>query len=124
MPRNIKIYQNKVLNYNKAANKTTVNYQSTKKVPGGKLLRVKVQADEKITAVSITGDFFLHPEESLQTIEKSLIGLPTQTPENILAEKIHSALAEQKANFIGVSAEDIAQTLVEAINQPVTAKPE
>ncbi|MCC7196809.1 biotin--protein ligase [Candidatus Peregrinibacteria bacterium] len=93
-----------------------MKYEATKKVPGGKLLRLKIDAGEKINTVSITGDFFLHPEESLPAIEKSLIGLSIQTPENILAEKIHAALSEQKANFIGVSAEDIAQTIGEAIN--------
>ena len=98
-----------------------MKYEAIKKVPGGKFFRIKIDADTNINALSLTGDFFLHPEESLPAIEKSLIGLPTQTPENIFAEKIHSALAEQKANFIGVTAEDIAQTIIEAINE--TQKP-
>lgn len=101
-----------------------MKYEAIKKVIGGKFLRVKIEAAEKINTVSITGDFFLHPEESLPAIEKSLLGLPTQTPENIFAEKIHSVLAEQKANFIGVSAEDIAQTIIEAINQEQQPKAE
>jgi lipoate-protein ligase A len=94
-----------------------LNYQATKKVPGGKLLRIKIEADENIRAISITGDFFLHPEESLPAIEKSLIGVPVTSSETILAEKIRTALDEQKANFIGVSAEDISQTIREAIHQ-------
>lgn len=94
-----------------------MNYQATKKVPGGKLLRVKIDADENIRAVSITGDFFLHPEESLPAIEKSLVGLLLRSSETEYAAKINTALAEQKANFIGVSAEDIAQTILEAISQ-------
>ena len=94
-----------------------MNYQATKKVPGGKLLRVKIDADENIRAVSITGDFFLHPEESLPAIEKSLVGLLLRSSEIEYAAKINTALAEQKANFIGVSAEDIAQTILEAISQ-------
>ena len=46
--------------------------QSMEKVSGGKLLVVKVNFEEKIENVEITGDFFAHPEESITEIEKKL----------------------------------------------------
>jgi hypothetical protein len=97
-------------------------YQATKKVPGGKLLRVKIQADATIIqAIQISGDFFLHPEVSITYIEKSLAGLPTASPAEKFAEKNHDELAKQKSAFIGVSAEDIAQAMAEAVSAGPTA---
>lgn len=97
-----------------------MHYQATKKVPGGKLLRVKVrtnesaQSTETITDIQISGDFFLHPEESLPAIEKNLIGLPKNGAQQLLAAKIRTVLSRQHAAFIGVTPEDIAQTINEA----------
>jgi lipoate-protein ligase A len=101
-------------------------YEATTKVPGGKLLRVKVEAEDFINAVRISGDFFLHPEEALPAVEKSLIG-QTVPPsdesgaphEAQLSMLIHSALAREKAAFLGVSPEDVARTVVKALQQPV-----
>lgn len=90
-------------------------YHANKKVPGGKLIRVKLEADAQINAVRINGDFFLHPEDALPEIEKNLSGLPIDTQESDLAQQIHQALARQNAAFIGVTPEDIAQTMVEAL---------
>lgn len=90
-------------------------FQATKKVTGGKLVRVKVDAEDVIQAVKINGDFFLHPEDALPAIEKSLAGMPSTSSASDLAQKIHEALAAQKAAFLGVSAEDIAQTIIDAL---------
>ncbi len=45
------------------------------KVREGKLVKVEVEYDEVIRKIKITGDFFLHPEEILEKIEKSTLGL-------------------------------------------------
>ncbi len=46
------------------------------KVPGGKLLRVRfVLEEEKIASIRFTGDFFLHPEESIEELEEKLRGV-------------------------------------------------
>ena len=53
------------------------------KVPGGKLLCAKVEAeDDKITFLQISGDFFLLPETDLEDLEGQLLGLETD-PESI-----------------------------------------
>ena len=45
------------------------------KVPGGKLLKVTCETENKmIQSVKISGDFFLHPEESIVILEKNLAG--------------------------------------------------
>jgi hypothetical protein len=108
-----------------------VLYQATTKIPGGKLLRAKVEADAVINAVHINGDFFLHPEEALPAIEKSLIGQTVPDNEASAEERatrqsdfamlIHGALAREKADFLGVSPEDIAATVLSAFKQPTDA---
>ncbi len=50
--------------------------ECTYKVPNGKLLKVTVTfEDEKIKMVRIRGDFFIHPEESLDDLETALKGM-------------------------------------------------
>jgi hypothetical protein len=45
------------------------------KVPGGKLVRIKLDYEgNEITEIKITGDFFVHPEESVDELEKELAG--------------------------------------------------
>ena|GEM_PF-232968 len=102
-------------------------YQATTKVPGGKFIRAKVEADAVINAVRINGDFFLHPEESLPAIEKCLVGqtVPSNEKEGVslqsgFAVLIHGALARENAAFLGVSPEDIARTVLSAFCQPQT----
>lgn len=92
-----------------------MNYVVTKKIPGGKLLRLKLEADTEIQSVSITGDFFLHPEDALPQIEKVLIGLPAQTSIQAFTQKMEEALTQNRAEFIGVSANDIAQLINETL---------
>jgi len=63
------------------------------KIPGGKLVKVKLNTTSgKITQVRILGDFFLHPEETIQTIEDSLIGC--QEDENSIKKIIAHVLKD------------------------------
>jgi len=106
-------------------------YQATTKVPGGKMINVKVEADAVINAIRINGDFFLHPEEAIPEIEKSLVGqaIPSEGPaanpqagidplEAHYASLVHAALAREKAAFLGVTPEDIARTITAAFRNP------
>lgn len=98
-----------------------MKYQATKKVEGGKLIRIKIDADEpstangRIHAVQINGDFFLHPEESVMEIEQDLSGLPVKEQPEVITKVIKDALNRQNAVFIGVSPEDITATIQEAL---------
>lgn len=100
-----------------------MNYMATKKVPGGKLLRIKLDGDNiSICALQISGDFFLHPEEVLPKIEEAIVGLPMAISAEALSQKINETLLEEKAAFIGITAEDIAATIIEAIGTSQTAE--
>lgn len=89
-----------------------MNGVATKKVVGGKLLRVKSEFTDVVQSVQLTGDFFLHPEEAVQKIEENLCGLSVKSTPEIFAERVHRALEEHHIQLIGVSPEDVANTLV------------
>ena len=87
----------------------------TRKIPWGKMVRVEVAYDAQIESVKITGDFFLHPEETLELIQQTIIGCSLPLQKNELAEKIDKLLLEQNADFIGASVVDLIDILAEAL---------
>jgi len=47
------------------------------KVPGGKLVAVDVEVtDGRIARAAVSGDFFLEPDEALESIDAALLGMP------------------------------------------------
>ncbi|MFH1054781.1 MAG: lipoate protein ligase C-terminal domain-containing protein [Candidatus Altiarchaeota archaeon] len=59
------------------------------KVPGGKLLKVAVQHDsEKIVKIKLCGDFFMHPEDALESLEGKLIGARLSQVRGIVADEL------------------------------------
>ena len=89
--------------------------QSSKKVSGGKLIRLDVTYSAKVERVKITGDFFLHPEDFISTIEESLSGTDIPIDSSMLIRKVEQLIQENEAMLIGVSAEDIVSVLEEAV---------
>ena len=85
------------------------------KARNGKLVRVKAVTEKAIESVQITGDFFLHPEESITAVESALSGIPADETESFFEEKISSALSDSNAVLHGISASDIALALKGAI---------
>jgi lipoate-protein ligase A len=48
------------------------------KIPGGKLLAAELTVEgDRMVGVKITGDFFMHPETAIITLEKALENSPT-----------------------------------------------
>jgi lipoate-protein ligase A len=88
---------------------------ASRKIPGGKMLRVDVAYDTQIETVKITGDFFLHPEETLELIQQTLTGYHLPIPKNELIKDIENLMLEQKAEFIGASVVDLINILAEAL---------
>ena len=80
-----------------------------------------MEADQLINALYITGDFFLYPEEALPQIEKDLAGMPISTSAAVLSERVQQSLTREKAAFIGVSPDDIAETITEALKTSTTS---
>jgi len=84
---------------------------SAYKIPGGKLVKIKLWPDaERVERITILGDFFLHPEEVIVTIEESLVG--TKIEINALVKVITDVLQQSEAKLIGASAEDIAEAIM------------
>ncbi|MGY5872681.1 MAG: lipoate protein ligase C-terminal domain-containing protein [Candidatus Thorarchaeota archaeon] len=81
------------------------------KVPGGKLVKVKLSiSSEIIEEVRILGDFFLHPEETILAIEESLIGC--QKDELSIEKNIEQILTDSDATLIGATASDFSKTVM------------
>jgi lipoate-protein ligase A len=87
--------------------------RATYKVEGGKLIKVQLREKEgKIQEIKITGDFFLHPEELIEKLEKALIGKPLK--ERDLTESIRSLIQEEEATLLGATPEDFAKCILMA----------
>ena len=83
------------------------------KVEGGKLIKVQLKLeDDKIKEAKITGDFFLHPEELIDELEKTLEG--SEINEDVLADHIKAFIKRNKAVLLGVTPEDFAKCIVMA----------
>jgi lipoate---protein ligase len=78
------------------------------KVPGGKLVVVDLDvADGLFANVSVSGDFFLEPDEALLDINRGLTGLPEGTTASELAAVVTASLPPDAALF-GFSADAVA----------------
>ena len=78
------------------------------KVPTGKLVRVELEtADGVITAVSVSGDFFLEPDEALDDINQAMIGASTSASTAELAATVEARLAPT-AHLVGFDANAVA----------------
>lgn len=78
------------------------------KVPGGKLVVVDLQVqDGCLRNVQVAGDFFLEPEEALESISAALEGQSAQADTPQLAQAIRAALPAD-AMLFGFSPEAVA----------------
>lgn len=97
-----------------------MEYIATTKVAGGKLLRVKCDVEkETLSGISLTGDFFMHPEEGVSELEKALIGMSARAEVREYVSKLNDVIHANHYELIGFSASDIAQTLWNALHPAV-----
>lgn len=88
--------------------------KSEYKVPGGKLLRAKLEVyGGRITSLQLSGDFFMEPETDLEELETRLIGLKTE-PAYIEATVL-SFFTSHKTMIAGAAAKDFAYVINQAI---------
>lgn len=85
------------------------------KVPGGKLARVKVEWNGKIEKVKITGDFFIHPEDSIEKIEGCLSGMPADSSEEEIGRALRNLVKENEIVLIGITEESVARLVRRAM---------
>jgi len=86
---------------------------STYKIPKGKLLKISLEHNENkevIDKISIMGDFFAYPEESIELLEKELKNVSLQ--EDILSKKIQSVIEKYDIQFIGLDCEGIVKGIM------------
>ncbi len=89
--------------------------QAKQKVKEGKLVKAEIEYDGAIRNVKITGDFFLHPEETLEKIEQSMIGLKKDTSVESMVLNIRRVAEAHDAMMIGISPESLALVIKEAL---------
>jgi lipoate-protein ligase A len=78
------------------------------KVPGGKLVVVDLDVEDgAFTDVSLSGDFFLEPDEALLAINGALVGLPESSTAADIASAVEASLPEDAVLF-GFSADAVA----------------
>lgn len=80
------------------------------KTKGG-LIRVSVDAADKINDIRITGDFFIYPEESVEALEKALVGVSTEEAEILKVVKDFY----ENIEGMDISAEDIVNAIKKAL---------
>lgn len=95
----------------------------TEKVPGGKLLRIKVDfnpEDGIVEDVQMQGDFFIHPEEFVEDIEQLLVNLDQKDNEEAIAAALSRLVEEEEAELVGVTPEYIAKTFRIALTNAIS----
>lgn len=81
------------------------------KTPGGKLVVVDFTVErDRLTDVSVSGDFFLYPDEALGQITAALEGAPAGASAEELAGRVRGALAPD-VTLLGFSPEAIGQAV-------------
>jgi lipoate---protein ligase len=85
------------------------------KAVGGKLLRVRMTVTEDsppvIQTLRITGDFFMHPEEALEDLERLLTGAPLD--EAALRARVQTFFAGD-VQVVGADVDDFVTVLLKA----------
>ena len=91
--------------------------KSVYKIPNGKLLKIFLEFDENknlIKKINITGDFFVYPEEAIETLENEL--KDTILKKVNLFEKINEVIIKNKIEFIGLNAEGLTEGILRCVN--------
>jgi lipoate-protein ligase A len=87
------------------------------KVPGGKLVAVDVEEDAgRLAAVSVSGDFFLEPDEALEDINAALTGLPVDARVDELASAVAGAV-DGSASLVGFTPEAVGVAVRRALGR-------
>lgn len=87
------------------------------KVPGGKLVAVDLEvADGLLADVSVSGDFFLEPDDALERMNAILTGLPADAGVGEIAKRLDHGLPDDVA-MVGFSPSALAIAVRRALGQ-------
>ena len=87
--------------------------KSIYKVPDGKLIKISLDFDESshnINDIQINGDFFVYPEESIQLLEKELVGIIIDR--SVINDLIDAFVDKNQIEFIGINAESLTEAIM------------
>ncbi len=74
---------------------------------------MKLRMDEGTRRVTILGDFFLHPEESIADLEDLLSTAPPSISREELLNEMTALLKKLQARTVGFSAQDLVELYLE-----------
>ena len=81
---------------------------SVYKVPGGKLIKVWLEASgNTLVDIRLTGDFFIHPEEWIASLEEAFRGASIDDVPDMVREKA----GEENVQLIGIEPDDIIHAI-------------
>ena len=87
------------------------------KMPGGKLVVVDFEIEDgRLRRVVLSGDFFLYPDEVLDTMTAALESLPVSLSEAGIAGEVAAAIPSG-ASLMGVTPEGIAIAVRRALQE-------
>lgn len=96
----------------------TEKYTASEKVAGGKLVSIEIQAENNVVnTVKITGDFFLHPEESISDLENSLVGVKIPFDWIDTEKRLLTVVTDKKLNLVGVKSGNMIAVFQKAISE-------
>lgn len=107
--------------------------KSVLKVEGGKLIKIfldyggknrglgkgktinrkTISMNNRINAIKITGDFFVHPEEGIEMLEEELIG--TELERKVLLHKIDNFFSKNRIELFGIDPGSLAAAIMGCI---------
>ncbi len=90
---------------------------STEKIKNGKLVRVDLEHDGVIHKILISGDFFMHPEESIEDIEKSLVGLSVGENEGSIKQVIDQIINYKNVELVGIDTSSLSKLIKQALGE-------
>jgi len=80
------------------------------------ILRIELSYSQKsmvIRTIKITGDFFLHPEETIEKLEENLVGVKLE--KETIRNKIEFAL--KNSQFYGFDVDSLSDVILECIKE-------
>jgi len=84
------------------------------KVEGGKLLKCTLNVDSNvISSIKITGDFFMYPEEKIESLEQMLAGV--KMDEESVREKMNDFF-KTDVQVVGADAEDFVKLIMRTLS--------
>ncbi len=82
----------------------------------GKLVKIElayILKSMRIKKIKITGDFFLHPEETIEKLEESLVGVKLE--KKCVKNKIESVL--KNSQFYGFDVNSLSNAILECVKE-------